>query len=90
MARKGADVLGIFPNPVTNDNATLKLEAFEKTQGTIVVSDFTGRALITQTIQLVPGLNQVSLRTFQLAKGTYHVTLYIPGQPVKTARMLKQ
>ena len=90
LKTKGADVLGIFPNPVTNDNATLKLQAFEKTQGTIVVSDFTGRALITQTIQLAPGLNQVSLRTFQLAKGTYHVTLYIPGQPVKTTRMLKQ
>ena len=87
---KGMDIVNISPNPVMNDNAVLKMNAFEKLQVNIVISDFTGRVLRTQAAQLIPGINQVPLNTFRLAKGTYHVTVYTQGEPPKTIRLLKQ
>lgn len=88
---KGADVLGISPNPVTRgENALLKLNAFEKTASNIIVTDFTGRVLRTQPVQLVPGINQVTINTFSLVSGLYHVTVYTSGEPAKTVRLVKQ
>lgn len=88
---KGADVLGISPNPVTRGaDALLKLNAFEKTQSNILVTDFTGRVLRTQPVQLVPGINQVTINTHSLASGIYHVTVFTAGEPAKTVRLVKQ
>lgn len=90
LKNKGVDVLSISPNPVTAENAVLKLKAFEKLNANIIVTDFTGRVLKTQTTQLIPGNNQVPINTFTLAKGTYHVSVYTHGEPVKTVRLVKQ
>lgn len=87
---KGADVLGIFPNPVVNDNAVLKLNAFEKVQAMITITDFTGRVVKTQTVQLIPGENRVVLNVYSLAKGAYHVSFYSTSEAVKTIRFIKQ
>lgn len=87
---KGADLLSLSPNPVTNNNAVLKLQAYEKLQATLRIADFTGRILRTQTIQLIPGINQLPIDSYPLTKGVYYVSLYVSGVPPQTIRLIKQ
>lgn len=89
LKTRGIDLLNISPNPVTRENAVLKLNAFEKARVNIIITDFTGRVLQNQTVQVIPGANQVTLNTYTMAPGTYHVTVFSPGESPKTLRLLK-
>lgn len=90
LKNKGVDILHISPNPVGKENAVLRLNAFENLQANIVIADFTGRVLRNQTAALIQGTNQVIVQSFSLARGMYHVTVYAPGEPAKTVRLIKQ
>ena len=90
LKTKGFEILNISPNPVTKENAVLKINAGEKSQINIIISDFTGRVISNQATQLLPGINQVILNTQSLARGTYQVTTYSPGETPKTTRLIKQ
>lgn len=90
LKTKGVDLLGISPNPVTKENAVLRLDAFERSQANIIITDLTGRILRNQAAQLVPGANQVTINTFAMTRGIYHVTVYAPGGSPKTVRLVKQ
>lgn len=89
LKTRGVDLVNIQPNPVTRENAVLKLNAFEKTQVNIIITDFTGRVLQDQTAQVIPGVNRVTLNTYALVPGTYHVTVFSQGESPKTLRLLK-
>ena len=90
LKTKGIELVGLSPNPVTKDDAVLKINTGDKSQVNIVISDFTGRIVRNQTAQLLPGINQVILNTQSIAKGVYQVTTYSTGEASKTLRFIKQ
>ncbi|MGG9960174.1 T9SS type A sorting domain-containing protein [Ferruginibacter sp. SUN106] len=87
---KGFEMVNISPNPVAQEKAILKINAGEKTQVTISISDFSGRIIGNQTAQLLPGINQVVLNTRFLARGAYQVTTYAPGATPQSTKLIKQ
>ncbi len=90
LKTKGIELAGISPNPVTKNDAVLKINTGDKSQVNIVISDFTGRIVSNQTAELLPGINQVILNTQSIAKGIYQVTTYSAGEVPKTLRLIKQ
>lgn len=86
---KGFQIITVSPNPVAKENAILKINAGEKSQINIRISDFSGRIITTQTADLLPGMNQVILDTKLLTAGTYQVTTYSIGESSKTLKLFK-
>lgn len=66
------ELVSIYPNPVIN---TLKVSiaAAKADKVTFVVSDVTGKAIITQTLSVTSGDNTLQLDVNNLAKGTYTI-----------------
>lgn len=66
------ELVSIYPNPVIN---TLKVNiaAAKADKVTFVVSDITGKAIITQTMNVISGDNTLQLDVNNLAKGTYTI-----------------
>ncbi|MBK8494009.1 MAG: T9SS type A sorting domain-containing protein [Chitinophagaceae bacterium] len=89
LKTKGFAFLNISPNPVSKENAVLKINAEKKSPINIHISDFTGRIVSLLTAQLIPGSNLVILNTQTLTSGTYHVTTYMPGETPKTLKLIK-
>lgn len=86
----GFEILSISPNPVAHEKAVLKINTGEKCQVNIVISDFAGRIMQNNTVQLIAGINQVSLNTKLLTPGIYMVTGYTNSEKPKTIRLVKQ
>ena len=89
LKTKRFQIIAVSPNPVADENAILKINAVEKSQIIIRISDFAGRIINTQTMNLLPGINQVSLNTKLLAKGTYQLTTHGLGEAAKTLKLFK-
>lgn len=83
------EMISLNPSMVSKENATLKVNADEKNQLNIVITDFSGRRISTQTLALQPGINQTYLNTANLASGVYQVTGYFPGEKAQTLRFIK-
>ena len=90
LKTKGFEILNISPNPVTKENAVVKINTGEKSQINIRISDFTGRILVNQTANLLPGINLVTLNTQSLTTGAYQVTIYSANENSKTIKLIKQ
>ena len=90
LKTKGIELVGLSPNPVTKNDAVLKINTGDKSQVNIVISDFTGRVVSNQTAELLPGINQVILNTQSITRGVYQVTTYSAGEVPKTLRLIKQ
>ncbi len=90
LKAKGFNLLSINPNMINKENAVLKINAGEKSEVSIVISDFSGRLITKQIVQLQPGLNFLELKTASLSAGTYHVSGFSPEQKPQTLRFMKQ
>jgi hypothetical protein len=93
LVQKGGrfNLMFIAPNMVTNETAILKIDAYEKENITIVISDFTGRVIQKQTAILQTGLNQIPLHhTTNLPAGIYNVTAYSNSAKPKALKLIKQ
>ncbi len=84
------DLMSISPNVVRNETAVLNIDAIEKENITIILSDFTGRIIQKQTASLQTGLNQISLQTNSLPAGIYNVTAYSSNARPKSLKLIKQ
>ena len=84
------EIVSISPNPVTKENAVLKINSMEKFPISIYISDITGRTIRKQEADLVPGVNQIILNTGSYPKGIYQVTIYATGESSKTLKLVKQ
>lgn len=84
------ELMSVHPNPVRNETPVLKIDAFEKEMVTIVITDFTGRAIQKQTASLQTGLNQIPLQTMNLPAGIYNVTAYSSKEKPKALKLIKQ
>jgi hypothetical protein len=83
-------MISLNPNLVHTENAILKINATEKNELNIVITDFSGRRISTETIPVQPGINQTVLHTSDLVNGTYQVTGYMQGEKPQTLRLVKQ
>ena len=90
LKTKDFQIISVSPNPVAQENAVLKINAGEKAQINISISDFSGRVISIQTAQLLPGINKITLKTYNLAGGAYNITTYAPGASPKAIKLLKQ
>ncbi len=90
LKTKGIEIVQLSPNPVTNENAVLKMNSGEKSKVSIIISDFTGRMIRKLEALLIPGINQVILNTQRLERGPYQVTIYTEGNAPKTLKLIKQ
>ena len=84
------EIVSISPNPVTEENAVLKINSMEKFPISIYISDVTGRTIRNLEADLVPGVNQIILNTGSYPKGIYQVTIYATGESSKTLKLVKQ
>lgn len=87
---KGFNIISLSPNPVIGNHAELKINTGEKTTITIGISDLSGRLISTQPVQLLPGINTVTINAGNLSKGVYRVTAYAANQSPATAQLIKQ
>ena len=75
------EVFTLWPNPATN-RIILNLQSTSTAVQTVRVYDSKGAAVITKTITLLPGLNQIEINVSRLTAGTY-ITV-IDGTRTKT------
>ena len=66
--------LTIFPNPATS-NVTIQISSEEDFGGTIVVTDMTGRVLLSQNAEVISGENNFDLNIADLLSGMYIVCI---------------
>lgn len=66
------ELVSVYPNPVIN---TLKVSiaAAKADKVTFIVSDITGKAIVTQVVNVISGDNTLQLDVNNLAKGTYTI-----------------
>lgn len=87
---KGYKLQNIAPNPVGKEDAVLKINAGDKATVQISVTDFSGRVISKQTVQLQTGINAVVLNTSGLSAGAYQVTSHCTNEKPQTIRLIKQ
>jgi len=84
------EIVSLSPNPVTEENAILKINAVNRTAISILISDIYGRTISNEEKDLQPGANQVILNSSTLPKGAYQVTIYALAEIAKTLKFIKQ
>lgn len=84
------ELISLNPNIIARENAVLKINATERSEILLVINDFSGRRISTQTVFATPGLNQFTISTGNLSAGAYQISSYTTGQKVQTLRFIKQ
>jgi hypothetical protein len=68
----------LYPNP-TEGVTRLQFNGVESAIGSVCVLDLTGRTVLTQVLNVVPGVNTVELNTTGLRSGIYAVQIAVPA-----------
>lgn len=82
------DKLTISPNP-TNDHVRLFFNSYYKDDARLIVSDFTGKALIEKNINVQKSGNAVILDVSDFEKGIYVVKI-VTNQKIYSGRIIKK
>jgi hypothetical protein len=73
-APKGMEAISITPNPVAAaGNFKYNISSAERLKITVVITDITGRVVMTKNQNLIAGFNVIDMNVAQLAAGTYQV-----------------
>ncbi|MBP6432441.1 MAG: T9SS type A sorting domain-containing protein [Ferruginibacter sp.] len=75
------EIQNLYPNPITNDVATLKINAYQKEMVNIIITDISGRMIKANSVTLQIGLNQIPIYVDNLSKGTYNLTVQSNNKP---------
>ena len=84
------ELISLNPNVISTENAKLKLNATEKNEMKIIITDYTGRIMQQQLVQVIPGLNEFTIKSNGLSNGAYLLSAYIAGEKPQTLRLIKQ
>lgn len=84
------DLVGLYPNMISGNNPILKIDAVESGQVAVSIFDFSGRLISRQQLNVLPGINQVTLDCSKLSAGAYLVTAATPTEKPQTLRLIKQ
>ncbi len=79
--------LGIYPNPV-KETLFAQVQNDKAEKVTVQITDFLGKVLLQQSLQLSKGSNNFSLSTMALAKGSY--LLVVKGEKTTTKQFIKE
>jgi hypothetical protein len=79
VKNSGMVEMTINPNPVSQ-LMRISLQADANEIATIIVSDLTGKRIISKSMSVVAGLNNLEIPVSQLSSGTYIVTIRLNSQ----------
>lgn len=86
---KGFEITGLMPNPAT-EMVYLNISSGSRDKLQLVVTDITGKQVMSNTAIIVAGSNMISLPVRNLAKGVYTISgVYSDGR-TETLRFVKQ
>ena len=85
---KGFELISVTPNPVKT-NTLLSISTVKADKMSIVVSDITGKVVLTQTINVIAGNNPVLMNFATLGAGTYNIKVINADNEVKSTRFVK-
>jgi hypothetical protein len=85
----GFEIQNVYPNPITNDVATLKISAYQKETVNIVITDISGRTIKASSVTLQIGINQIPIYVDNFAKGTYNLTVQSSSNKPQSIRIFK-
>jgi hypothetical protein len=86
---KGFDIVNLVPTIIRN-TAILNVTAAQKTQMTLVITDFAGRTVQNKVYNLIAGSSQVQINVANFSAGAYVIAAYTTQDETKTVRFLKQ
>jgi hypothetical protein len=81
---------GLYPNLISGNNPVLKVDASENGQLSVSITDFSGRLMSRQQVNVLPGMNQFTLDCSKLSAGAYLVTVAAASEQPQTLRLVKQ
>jgi len=79
VKNSGIAEMAVNPNPV-NQLMRISLEADANETATVVVTDLTGKRIISKSMSVIAGLNNLEIPVSQLSSGTYIVTVRLGSQ----------
>ena len=80
----------LFPNPISEGEATLRFNTTNELKGQLQINDFTGKNIYTQKINLSVGEQSLEIKTSNLAKGLYFVVLSDEKGGVLSKKLIKE
>ncbi len=86
---KGFDIVNLAPTIIRN-TAILNVTAAQKTQMTVVITDFAGRQVQKKVYNLIAGSSQLQINVANFSAGAYLIAAYTTQADTKTVRFLKQ
>jgi hypothetical protein len=81
VSNTASGVISIYPNPV-KDNMSIALNAEKGGKGTLTITDLSGKTVLSTTVLLNQGNNNVPVSVSALAKGSYFLKLLLHGNTV--------
>ncbi len=87
---KSIQMLGLSPNVVTTEEPIITILSTNKNDVLLTITDITGRRVQSQTVNLKPGTNNLSIKTNTLIKGSYMLGVYAAEEAPQSTRFIKQ
>ena len=82
------ELVSTYPNPVVN-SLGLKLNTANATKASVMISDMSGKTLLSQPIQVVEGTNNININVESLKAGTYVIRIVSEFGTIQTSRFTK-
>lgn len=80
----------LFPNPISEGEATLRFTNSSDLKGQLQLNDFTGKTIFTQKLNLPIGAQSLPIPTSNLAKGMYFVVIFDEKGGVLSKKLIKE
>ncbi len=77
----GTAVVGVYPNPV-DQQLTLSISSEKSETASVSIIDMNGKQMLTRTVSVIPGVNNLNIDAAGLAAGTYVVKVQMSGEVV--------
>jgi hypothetical protein len=85
----GMSISNVYPQPLKSGSVYLVVSAPLKTDIRFVVTDLTGKILVSKIANINKGENTIELNISHLSKGTYFITGYSADIKTNTTPIMK-
>lgn len=86
--KSGIQIVGIYPNPVTN-NSSIQISTDKAANFQIVIIDGQGRRVAAENRALGVGVTSLPLNTLKLANGTYYLNVISNNESIGSMKFIK-
>lgn len=80
----------LYPNPISEGEATLRFSTSSELKGQLQINDFTGRNIFTQKINFPVGEQALEIKTSNLTKGLYFVVISDEKGGILSKKLVKE